>query len=233
MPDALKIAIIGDFDFSFNAHHATNLAIDHSKKLLDLDVNYYWIRVTEASEYKVQQFLNYDALWVAPGPFENSFFLNGVLNTLLESKLPLFITGDAYKIFVELLIAKYNLNPGHEKLISDNLASFGHFEKVEVTPISAQFETLYQSMSRIELSATRYSLYPQLLINLKREVIDVEAINQFDDPEIISLKSHPFCVASMSKPQICSTREMPHPLVSAFLNYASRVLSNKKLAENL
>ena len=232
MAEPLKIAIVGDFNFSYNSHHATNLAIDHSKLLLELDVNYYWIRVSEALEYKAQQFLNYDAVWIAPGPFENSFFLSGVLNNVLETGLPILVTGEGFKTFVELMIIKYNLNPNHEKLISDNLTLSGQFEKVEVIPVSDQFKKMYNALTRLELSASRFSMYPQLLGFLKKDVIDVEAVNQFDDPEIISLKRHPFCVASMSKPQICSTREMPHPLVSSFINYAHQVASSRDLVAN-
>lgn len=229
MADALKIAIVGDFNFSFNSHHATNLAIDHSKLLLELDVNYYWIRISEASECKVYQFLNYDAVWVAPGPFDNAFFLSGIINNLLETNLPILITGEGFKTFVELMISKYNLNPNQEKLISDNLNHHGQFERVEVIPVSNELKKIYQSLPRQELSAVRYSLYPQLLGYLKKDVIDIEAVNQFDDPEIISLKRHPFCVASMSKPQICSTREMPHPLISSFINFANRVANSEAL----
>ena len=43
MSDALKIAIIGDYNFTFNAHHATNLSLDHSSEFLEFEINYYWI----------------------------------------------------------------------------------------------------------------------------------------------------------------------------------------------
>jgi CTP synthase (UTP-ammonia lyase) len=222
MNSRYKIAIIGDFNFTYNTHHATNLAMDHAKELLDMDVSYYWVRIHEAANYKNNDFLNYDAVWFAPGPFENIFFLTGVMKRALESKLPLLITGDAFKEFIELLIAQNNLNGNQEKLISDNLVMGEQYEKVQVTPASKTLKKMYNDMVRLEVTATRYSLYPQLISYLTEEVIDVEAKNQFDDLEIISLKNHPFCVASMSIVQICSTRDMPHPLVTGFLNYVQQ-----------
>jgi CTP synthase (UTP-ammonia lyase) len=48
MSHLLKIAIIGDYNFTLNSHHATNISIDHSANFLELEVNYYWIRVSEA-----------------------------------------------------------------------------------------------------------------------------------------------------------------------------------------
>ena len=229
MANGLKIAIIGDFNFSFNAHHATNLAIEHSKSLLDLDVNYYWIRSHEAANFKLNQLKNYDAVWIAPGPFENIFFMNGIIQNVIYANLPCLITGEAYKILIEVLVAQNNLNPNNEKLISDNLSSEDQFEKIEVIPVSNEIKKLYKSMNRIELTSSRYSLYPQLLSYLTKDIIDIEAINQFEDAEVISLKNHSFFVASMSNIQICSTREMPHPLITAFLNIAEELKENDRL----
>jgi CTP synthase (UTP-ammonia lyase) len=228
MADRLKIAIIGDFNFTYNSHHATNLAIEHSKNLLDLELNTYWLRVHEAASMKQSQFNSYDGLFLAPGPFENVFFLSGVLDAAIQSSVPLLITGDAYKIFIELLIAQNNLSASNEKLISDNLSPSDSFERIEVMPISKELDKMYNGISRLELSSSRFSLYPQLLNFLKKDVLDIEGINQFDDPEIVSLKNHHFCIASMSLPQICSTREMPHPLISSFLNIASQMDTLKK-----
>jgi CTP synthase (UTP-ammonia lyase) len=52
------------------------------------------------------------------------------------------------------------------------------------------------------------------------KIIDVEANNQFDDPEIISLHEHPFFVACAFCPQISSTRDIPHPIIYTFLKMA-------------
>mgnify|MGYP006151277237 CR=1 FL=1 len=78
MSEALKIAIIGDYNFTYNSHHATNLSLDHAAEFLELEINYYWIKITEAAQYKTQQFEQFDGIWIAPGPFNNIFFLNGI-----------------------------------------------------------------------------------------------------------------------------------------------------------
>lgn len=227
MSKQLKIAIIGDFNFTFNSHHATNMAIEHSQRLLDLEVNYYWLRLKEASEMKKSSFYNYDAIWFAPGESENLFYTRNILHAVIHLQIPVLITGEAFKPFIDLLISNYNLNPNKEKLISENLVSGEKFEQTEVHPLSSQFEKIYASHARIELTSSRYSLYPRLVNYLKDEVIDIEALNQFEEPEVISLKNHDFCVAAMFCPQICSTREVPHPLVTAFFNMAHQ-LSNKQ-----
>lgn len=219
MKSGLKIAIIGDYNFTYNTHHATNIALDHARELLDIDLSYYWIRIHEAADSRPNKFSAFDAVLFAPGPFENIFFVSGVLNRVLELNMPVLITGEVYKIFVDLLVNKHNLNGNGEKLISDNLISGDVFEKTEVIPKSKNLKSLYNDRNRIELTSARFSIYPQLSSYLIEEVIDVEAVNQFDDLEIISLKNYPFCVASMSLIQICSTRDMPHPLITGFLSY--------------
>ena len=48
MSEVLKIAIIGDYNFTYNSHHATNLSLDHASDFLEIEVNYYWIKINEA-----------------------------------------------------------------------------------------------------------------------------------------------------------------------------------------
>jgi len=212
MRQSLKIGIIGDFNFTYNSHHATNLAIDHSANFLDIDINYYWIKLSEVAKYKPQSYTQYDGFIVAPGPYKNPFFLNSIIKEVIKQKKPTLITGDGYKTFLDVLISTYRLNDNAEKLISDNLVDGQQFEKLTITPHSKAFVHLYENYSNIELTSTRYSLYPQLLDQLLEDIADIEAYNQFEDPEIISLKNHPFFVSCGFCPQISSTRELPHPL---------------------
>ena len=73
---SIKIAIIGDYNFTFNTHHAVNLAIDHASHFLEIEINYYWIRLQEASQLNATQLRDYDGIWICHGPFKNPFFLN-------------------------------------------------------------------------------------------------------------------------------------------------------------
>jgi CTP synthase (UTP-ammonia lyase) len=216
----VKIAIIGDYNFTFNAHHATNLALDHASNFLDVDVNYYWIRVSEVAQQKIAFFDQYDAFWIAPGPFINPFFLNGIFARLAALNKSVLITGEGYKLFIEYLIMKNSLNQAGEKLISDNLITGAYFENVIIEPKSPAFVKLYDHFTNRELSATRFSLYPNLRNELEGSFIDVEAINQFEDPEAISLKGQTFFLAVTFYPQVSSTRDLPHPIIYTFVKSA-------------
>lgn len=217
MSQSLKIAIVGDYNFTYNAHHATNLAIDHSSQFLDVDVSYYWIKLAEFIKLKPQQYSQYDGIWIAPGPIRNPFFLHGIIKEIIGKQIPTLITGEGFKDFLDVIISTYQLNPRNEKLISDNLVEGEQFEKIIISPNSKAFNQLYENYSNVELTATRYSLYPQLISLIEDSIADIEAYNQFEDPEIISLKNHPFFVSCGFCPQISSTREIPHPIIYTFI----------------
>jgi CTP synthase (UTP-ammonia lyase) len=213
----LRIAVLGEFNFTINSHHATNLAIDHAARFLDEDISYYWVKIEEAAYFKMESFEKYDGVWLAPGPYKNVFFLNAILDTLIRLKIPTLVTGEGYRSLVEVLIASNDLNPDKEKLISDNLVEGNNFERVQIVPHSKEMVQLYENHSHMELTSSRYSMYPKLISSLKDGIAEVEAYNQLDEPEIISLQGHPFFLATGNCPQISSTREIPHPVIYTFM----------------
>ncbi len=217
MSVSLKIAIIGDYNFTYNSHQATNLALDHSSRFLEVEINYYWIKITEAAQLKTQMFEQYDGVWIAPGPFKNPFFLGGILDTIMLLKIPVLLTGESFKTMVEVLVSRHQLNPNGEKLISENLVDGQQFERLTLIPHSKEFIKIYENHNNIELTSSRYSMYPQLIELLENKIIDIEAYNQFEEPEVISLKDHMFFVACGCCPQISSTREIAHPLIYTFM----------------
>lgn len=213
----LKIAIIGDYNFTYNTHHATNLALDHASSFLEIEISYYWIKLAEACQFKSAQFLDFDGIWISPGPYKNPFLLSGTVDLISKQNIPTFITGEGYRALIDVIIQRNNLNAQGEKLISDNLVDGETFERMEITPHSKELIKIYENHSNVELTSSRYSLYPQLISYLTESDVDIEGYNQFEEPEIISLKSHDFFVSCGFCPQISSTREIPHPLIYTFL----------------
>tara|TARA_Y100000385_G_scaffold291914_1_gene373938 strand:- start:7317 stop:8015 length:699 start_codon:yes stop_codon:yes gene_type:complete len=228
MQHSLKIAIIGDYNFTYNSHHATNMAIDHAANFLDIEINYYWVKLSEVLKFRAQQFNQYDGFWVAPGPIKNEFFLHGILKEILGKQIPTLITGEGYRTFIDALINTYQLNKANEKLISDNLVEGQEFEKIMISPHSKAIIQLYEHHSKVELTSSRYSLYPKLINSLQDDIVDIEAYNQFEDPEIISLKNHSFFVSCSFCPQISSTRDLPHPMIYTFMKTCQAVIESNR-----
>ncbi|MDG1427919.1 MAG: hypothetical protein P8H56_03185 [Crocinitomicaceae bacterium] len=228
MQHSLKIAIIGDYNFTYNSHHATNMAIDHAANFLDIEISYYWVKLSEVLKFRAQQFNQYDGFWVAPGPIKNEFFLHGILKEILGKQIPTLITGEGYRTFIDALINTYQLNKANEKLISDNLVEGQEFEKIMISPHSKAIIQLYEHHSKVELTSSRYSLYPKLINSLQDDIVDIEAYNQFEDPEIISLKNHSFFVSCSFCPQISSTRDLPHPMIYTFMKTCQAVIESNR-----
>ncbi len=224
----LKVAIIGEYNFTYYSHQATNLALDHTSIFLDIEISYYWIRTSEATLFKSSQWDQYDAIWISPGPFNNYFYLHGIIKELSKLKIPVLITGDAFKTLIDVIIVNNSLNPQQEKLISDNLISGNSFEKINVIPHSKIFIELLKNHQIDEFSSSRFSIYPQLLEQIIPTIIDIEAYNQFEEPEVISLQGHPFFLATAYCPQITSTRELPHPLIYTLIKIG---MGNKGLIQ--
>ena len=211
MSRSIKIAIIGDYNFTYNSHHATNLAIDHASHFLEIEINYYWIKLQEAIQLSTNQLKIYDGIWVSPGPYKNDFFLGGIVDFLIQQPQPIFVTGEGYKTLIDVLIARNNLNLKGEKLISENLIEGQQFEAINIVPHSKELIQLYTNHNTYELTSSRYSLYPKVLNYLVNEYINVEAYNEFEEVEVVSLANRNFYLACGFCPQISSTREIPHP----------------------
>lgn len=216
MSQYLKIAVIGDYNFTYNSHHATNLAIEHSEKFLECNINHYWISIQEASTFNEKHFSEYDGIFIAPGPYKNPFFLRGILRVLLRCDIPVLATDKAYEQLIECLLLQAEVNFSSDKVISNNLVEDSVFQRIEIQPKTDLLKKLYMSHSNIELSSSRFAVYPHVLEYLTQEKLQIEALNQFDDPEIVSLKESYFYVSCMFCPQVSSTREMPHPLINEF-----------------
>jgi CTP synthase (UTP-ammonia lyase) len=214
---AIKIAIIGDFNFAYNAHHATNLSLDHSSNFLEEEINYYWIRPSELLSFKKNELLDYDGVWLAPGPYLNEFYFSGAVKEVINSKLPALVTGEGFYHVIDYYVKQYSLNPRNEKVISDNLVSGNQFDSVQIAPVGSFGTKIYSTHNSIELTSTRFSVYPNLVEVLRDDFIYVDAKDQFDEVQLFRLVDRLDIIVAMYLPQISSTRDLPHPIINAFV----------------
>jgi CTP synthase (UTP-ammonia lyase) len=214
---AIKIAIIGDFNFAYNAHHATNLSLDHASVFFEEEINYYWIRPSELLGFKKNELIDYDGVWVAPGPYLNEFYFAGAIREVLNNKLPTLITGEGFYHVVDFYVKQYSLNPKNEKVISDNLVSGNQFDSIHINAVGLFGKKNYGSHNPIELTSTRFSVYPNLISVLENDFIIIEAKDQFEEVQLFRLVGRHDFVVSMYLPQISSTRDIPHPIINEFV----------------
>ncbi|UKN00616.1 hypothetical protein K6119_12835 [Paracrocinitomix mangrovi] len=226
MDEVLRIAIIGDYNFAYNSHNATNQALQHAEEVLDQPLNFYWINEKECCEQNETFYDSYDGILIAPGPYRQPFYFNSIISKLLEKNVPVLGTGDSFKSLVETYFSKRGFDLAQEKIISDNLIDGNQFTGVQLDKMSDEFEKLYFNKGNIEYSSSRFSILPQYS-DLLSEDFEIGARNQYFDPEILKSRKHDFMVFTMFCPQVLSTSDLPHPIFTYFIKAVRRIYDIK------
>lgn len=217
MPRRLKILIIGDYNFTYNTHVVINHAIDHACEFLQVNCDYYWMKLRDFSGISTRDIKAYDGFWLAPSPFFDVTFLTETVAQLEEQTKPVLITGEGFEALIQDIAVKNHLCDKEEKIISENIINKRDFESVKIFPTTSQMTKLYENHSNVELTTCHYSIYPTIVEKSISSLLDIEAINEFEEPVIVSLKNRVFFVATSFCPHISSQRGHSHPLIYTFI----------------
>lgn len=227
MDESLRIGIIGDYNFAYNSHNATNQALQHVENVLDQPLNYYWLNEQECCEQNEDFYKNYDGVIIAPGPYRHPFYFSSIIKELQKNNVPVLGTGECFKILVETVFNEKGFDINKDKIISDNLIDGNQFTGINIENLSAEFEKIYLNKGKIEYSSSRYSILPQFTEVLSEE-FEIGARNQYFDPEILKSKKLDFFLFTMFCPQISSTSDMPHPIFTYFIKNVRRIYDIKQ-----
>lgn len=223
-----KLAIIGDFNPNSELHLATNQAISHSCKLLNASMAYNWIateKITENFDHIVH---NYDAFLIAPGMHKS---LTGTLQIIEYARLnniPTLGTCGGFQHMV-LEFAKNvlniknaehaELNPNGTNLVISALSCNirGQVLKVKVVnSLSTTFFALKADSIR-EKFYCNFGINPLYQSEIDKHGFKVVGIGEHEEARILELENHTFFIATLFVPQINSTEEKPHNLITAFI----------------
>lgn len=229
MNGVLRIAIIGDYNFAYHSHNATNQALQHAEKVLDQPINSYWLNERECVEDLKNFHESYDGIIIAPGPYQHPFYFTSIIKLLLELDVPVLGTGECFKILIQTYFSGLGYDLNNERIISDNLVSGNQFTGITLDRFSSEFEKLYLNRGVAEYSSSRYSILPQYS-ELLTQNFEIGARNQYFDPEILKLKEHNFFLFTMFCPQIISSADVPHPIFTYFIKSVRRIMDIKESA---
>lgn len=227
MDEVLRIAIIGDYNFAYHSHNATNQALQHAGQVLDQPINYYWLNERECNEELNDFYESYDGIIIAPGPYQQPFYFNSIINLLLEKDIPVLGTGECFKILIQTYFSSLGYDLNSERIISDNLVNGNQFTGITLDRFSSEFGKIYLNRGVTEYSSSRYSILPQYSELLTKR-FEIGARNQYFDPEILKLKGHNFFLFTMFCPQIISSGDLPHPIFTYFLKSVRRIMDIKE-----
>ena len=231
MEGVLRIAIIGDYNFAYHSHNATNQALQHTEKVLDQPINYYWLNERECTENPTRFDESYDGIIIAPGPYQQPFYFNSIIKNLIDKDIPVLGTGECFKILIETYFSGLGFDLNSEKIISENLVNGNQFTGITLDRFSSEFSKIYLNRGVAEYSSSRYSILPQYSEWLTKR-FEIGARNQYFDPEILKLKDHNFFLFTMFCPQIVSSIDVPHPIFTYFVKSVRRIADIRESTDN-
>lgn len=228
MEKTIRIAVLGNYNFAYHSHNATNKAIQHCEKILNQPINFYWLNETEFCEFSLEEICDkFDGVYIAPGPFVKPFYFTSIFKTLLNVDIPVFGSGEVYRLLIQYHFESKGYDLKEDRIISENLVNGNHFTQISLDKFSSECEKIYIHRGGAEYTSSRYSILPQYSDILAKD-FEIGARNQYFDPEIIKFKAHPFFVFTMFCPQIRSTEDIPHPIITYFIKNVIRISDIKE-----
>ncbi len=225
----MNVAIIGEYNESFRPHQATNSAIEHSKKQLQIEFKIEWLS-TEFVEHNLEQVLhNYQGFWIAPGsPYKS---MNGALNLIQQTRInnipTLGTCGGFQHMIIEFARNVFNIkeaghaeyDPYASELVINPLSCKlkGEVLEIEIVDKSSQVYSVYQSEMIKEKYYCDFGLNPKYQSKFDEQGFRIVGSDRHQEARIMELENHPFYIATLFVPQDNSTAENPHELVTSFL----------------
>lgn len=225
----MRIAIIGEFDKDFRPHMATNEAVEHSRKSLELDLNTEWVS-TEYLETNFEEVTNkFQGFWIAPGsPYKSMKGAIELIKYTRINKIPTIGTCGGFQHMV-IEFARNVLNieeaehaeqdPYASKLVVNPLSCDLKGEPLEIKIIdnSSKVYSIYNSNKIREKYYCNFGLNPEYQDDFDKNGFRIVGSDEHKEARIMELESHPFFIATLFVPQDNSTFENPHKLVTAFI----------------
>jgi len=227
----VKIGIIGDYD-GRPSHVATEESLKHSAKKLGIPIEIKWIATVEL-ESSQQQLRFLDGLWCAPGsPYKS---MNGAMNAIKfarENNYPFIGTCGGFqhavieygKNVLEINALKdFNFNPyeANDYITALSCSLVGQTKHIIIDE-NSKLSNLYGCTEIIEKYNCSFGLNKSFQNLLNENQFKVVGVDENGEARIMTIEANNFFIVSLFQPQLSSTYEKPHPLVSEYLVAAKK-----------
>jgi CTP synthase (UTP-ammonia lyase) len=241
--EPLRIGILGDFNPEFRSHHATNDALQHAARKLQLQIETTWIPTPSLLEAGAPANLDsFDGLWASAGSPFKSF--DGMLKGIEFARVhdhPFIGTcaGFQYAIieFARNVLGIHDATTAEED---------PHAKNIVIYPVACAVPNRDPNAPKLSGLINEIHLRPGsfLATYYGREVIEEEFFCNYElnsefewmameagfpavargsngECRAIESPSHLFFIATLFQPQLLSREDNPHPLIVAFLQAAA------------
>ena len=234
--EAVRIAIIGDYNPDFIPHLKTAAALAQMQAVLATPVLGDWVPTATLEQDCAQALAGFDGLWISPGsPYRST---RGALNAIRfgrERGLPVLGTcGGCQHMAIEFAhhvlgiadATSAETDPYASELIVTPLSCSlkGRAMTVLIAPESP-IAAIYGATQAIEEYYCNFGLNPAYQARLHAAGLQIVGTDADGEARILALPQHPFFVATLFVPQLTSTAERPHPLIVAFVKAARHSLA--------
>ncbi len=224
-----SIAIVGDFDSRSRSHAATNQAIGHAASALGVCVQHRWVATAELAGPDSAGLLGeFRAIWVAPGsPYQSMEGALAAIRFARERRIPLLGTCGGFQHvileyarnvlgFADAQHAEYA--PDASRLVISRLACslVGRSMTITLQPDSLVARLCGRRTVR-EQYHCNFGVNPDYVSRLRASALRVVGSDDEGEVRIVELSGHPFFVGTLFVPQLTSTADAPHALISGFL----------------
>ncbi len=245
MSHGIRIGILGDFNPDFPSHHATSDSLRHSARKLDLEVESEWIPTSSVPEGGDKILETFDALWAAPGSPYKSF--EGMLRGIEFARRcdwPFLGTCGGFQ-YALIEFARNVLGIADADSAENNSGSKNIVIYPVACAVSGRVGDAPMLSGVVPEIRLRPGSYLQSFYGKGKEVVSENFFCNFEvNPEYewcameagfpvvargaqgeiraIESPAHRFFIATLFQPQLSSSESNPHPVVSAFVQAASR-----------
>ncbi len=224
-----KLAIIGDYNDSYSMHRATNESISHSIEKFKISLQYEWIStdIIETDFAKITS--TYNGFLIAPGsPYKSMTGVLKIIEYARENNIPTLGTcGGFQHMAIEFARNVLGITdaehaesaPYASKLVVNKLSCslVGQTLEIELKDKSSKAFSIFGTERINEKYYCNFGLNPEYQNQLDAKGFKIVGTDKLKEVRILELENHPFFIATLFVPQANSTKEIPHLLITEFL----------------
>ena len=225
----VDLLVIGDFQPGYRPHVATSAAIEHAREALGVEVEFRWVPPTEFdSPAGLAQVRRAAGVWIAPGsPYSSLRGALAAIRVARTESIPLFGTCGGFQHvvleyarnvlgFEDAQHAEYD--PYASRLIVSKLkcSLAGRTLSVSLEPNSRAAD-IYGRTQVDEEYYCNFGVNPEFVPLFQSSRLKISGWDAEREMRIVELADHPFYMATLFVPQLRSTLQNPHPLVTEFV----------------
>ena len=221
---------MGDFDASNPTHIANNEALDHVAKQFAKPFQYEWVATERIGPEFETIISSYNGFLIAPGsPYKSMTGVLKIIEYARTHQIPTLGTcGGFQHMIIEFARNVLNItdaehaetNPYASKLVINPLTCSlkGQVLEIEIIEKDSLVYTIFNTSTITENYYCNFGLNPEYQQQIHQAGFSMVASDKYKEARIVELKGHPFFIGTLFVPQVNSSVQKPHPIVTALLN---------------